>query len=105
MIRRHPDIKLLRRDEDIEPLVALQGEILNALWETLKPGGRMVYCTCSSLKAENSEQLKSFLACQADAEHIPIESEWGHDCDIGKQLFPGDSGMDGFYYCTLQKRT
>ncbi|MDD9893737.1 MAG: 16S rRNA (cytosine(967)-C(5))-methyltransferase RsmB [Gammaproteobacteria bacterium] len=104
VIRRHPDIKLLRRESDIENLVALQAEILESLWQRLKIGGRLVYCTCSILKKENIEQVKAFLEKTADAKEISIESDWGHNCAVGKQIFPGDSGMDGFYYCVLEKQ-
>jgi 16S rRNA (cytosine967-C5)-methyltransferase len=105
VIRRHPDIKLLRRGSDIAALVSLQKEILNALWKQLKPGGRLVYCTCSILREENDQQIKAFLADQQDANEIPIESGWGITAEYGKQLFPGDSDMDGFYYCILEKQS
>lgn len=104
VIRRHPDIKLLRRESDIETLTKLQMEILHALWPLLRPGGRLVYCTCSILKSENAEQVSSFLAATADAAEIPIISDWGTACAVGKQIFPGDYGMDGFYYCVLEKQ-
>jgi 16S rRNA (cytosine967-C5)-methyltransferase len=105
VIRRHPDIKLLRRESDITALVTLQQEILNALWKQLKPGGRLVYCTCSILRAENDQQIKTFLATQSDAQEIVINSDWGIAAEFGKQLFPGDSDMDGFYYCILEKQS
>lgn len=104
VIRRHPDIKLLRRESDIEALTKLQRQILQALWPLLKPGGRMVYCTCSVLKSENSDQVSRFINATSDAVEIPIESTWGAASRAGKQIFPGDYGMDGFYYCILEKQ-
>lgn len=103
VIRRHPDIKLLRRESDIPTLVSLQKEIINALWKTLKPGGRMLYCTCSILKDENQNQIAQFLDTQPDAIEIPLDVDWGQAEKHGRQLFPGDYEMDGFYYCLLEK--
>ncbi len=104
VIRRHPDIKLLRRASDIEQLVTLQGQILRALWPLLKPGGMLLYVTCSVLPQENVFQLQRFCAEQADVEHLPIEAEWGQGQVFGRQILPGQEGMDGFYYASLRKR-
>ncbi len=104
VIRRHPDIKLLRRASDIEQLVTLQGQILRALWPLLKPGGMLLYVTCSVLPQENVRQLRRFCAEQADAEHLPIDAEWGLVQEFGRQILPGQEGMDGFYYASLRKR-
>lgn len=103
VIRRHPDIKLLRRKEDIAQLVALQASILDALWPLLRPGGVMVYATCSSLPQENSMQLANFLARQDDATELPIEAEWGRPAEVGRQILPNQDGMDGFYYACINK--
>ncbi len=103
VIRRHPDIKLLRRASDIAPLVTLQGKILHALWPLLKPGGMLLYVTCSVLPQENVCQLQRFCAEQADAEHLPIDAEWGLVQAFGRQILPGQAGMDGFYYAVLRK--
>jgi len=103
VIRRHPDIKLLRRDGDIDALVALQGQILKALWPLLKPGGMLLYVTCSVLPQENVNQLARFCAAQADASELPIEAQWGIKQSIGRQILPGQNGMDGFYYARLKK--
>jgi 16S rRNA (cytosine967-C5)-methyltransferase len=67
VIRRHPDIKWLRRDRDIAELAQLQAEILDAVWPHLKPGGTLVYATCSVLPEENSQQIAAFLQRTADA--------------------------------------
>ncbi|ASJ71465.1 16S rRNA (cytosine(967)-C(5))-methyltransferase RsmB [Granulosicoccus antarcticus] len=94
VIRRHPDIKLLRRDSDIEVLVALQAQLLDQLWRTLKPGGFFLYATCSTLKAENEQQVEAFLARTDDAVLLADT----------RQIFPGDNGMDGFFYAPIGKR-
>lgn len=103
VIRRHPDIKWLRRDSDIAQLAELQRQILNACWQRLKPGGTLLYATCSILPDENSEQIKTFLAQQTDAQRIPL-NDADTDDDPGWQLFPGDDDTDGFYYAKLYKQ-
>jgi len=103
VIRRHPDIKLLRHDSDIGPLAQLQGEILRAAWSLLKRGGRLVYATCSVLPDENSRQIGVFLAECPDAREIPIDASWGRACDHGRQILPGEAQMDGFYYACLER--
>jgi 16S rRNA (cytosine967-C5)-methyltransferase len=104
VIRRHPDIKLLRRADDIEALQALQQNILKAIWPLLAPGGLMVYATCSILKQENEQQIATFLASHADAREVPIEEAvWGITTDHGRQIITGTSAMDGFYYARLTK--
>ena len=103
VIRRHPDIKLLRRDSDIEALVLKQQEILAAIWPLLKPGGMLLYVTCSLLPEENYVQLERFLGTNPDARERPIEAAWGLACPVGRQTLPGESTMDGFYYACLEK--
>ena len=104
IIRRHPDIKWHRTEEDIEEVVATQAEILKALWPLLKPGGKMLYATCSILPQENTLQMQHFLAEETTATEIPIEANWGEDSDSpGRQILPGTHGMDGFFYCLLEK--
>lgn len=103
VIRRHPDIKQLRTAEDIEQLTRLQAQILDALWSTLKRGGRMVYATCSVMAEENHLQMGDFLRRHKDARELPLEVTWGHTCEVGRQILPGEDGMDGFYYATLHK--
>lgn len=104
VIRRHPDVKLLRRANDIDKLAALQQQLLAALWPTLKPGGLLVYATCSVLPQENEESVAAFVAQHGDAEHTPIAADWGHARPFGRQLLPRDGGHDGFYYALLRKR-
>jgi len=103
VIRRHPDIKTLRRESDISPLVKLQAEILDAAWQTLVADGEMLYVTCSVFKDENEHQMQQFLSRTDDASEIKIEADWGEPCEHGRQLFPGEQDADGFYFCRLKK--
>ncbi|BAJ00032.1 16S rRNA (cytosine(967)-C(5))-methyltransferase RsmB [Shewanella violacea] len=102
VIRRHPDIKWLRKQSDIDELAALQSKILDHCWQWLKPGGTLLYATCSILPQENEQQIRSFLERADDATLIPI-SEQPHPDDIGWQITPGTENMDGFYYARLVK--
>ena len=104
VIRRHPDIKLLRRAEDIEPLQILQQNILRAVWPLLAPGGIMLYATCSILKQENEQQIEAFLGEYPDAVELPIDAEWGFAGNHGRQIMTGESSMDGFYYARIRKQ-
>jgi 16S rRNA (cytosine967-C5)-methyltransferase len=103
VLRRHPDIKYLRRPTDIPPLVALQARILRNTWRLLKPGGIMLYVTCSILPEENQLQVAKFLQQQFDAREHPIDAQWGEACIPGRQVAPGMHDMDGFYYARLEK--
>ncbi|MEW8505520.1 MAG: 16S rRNA (cytosine(967)-C(5))-methyltransferase RsmB [Candidatus Thiodiazotropha sp.] len=104
VIRRHPDIKYLRREADIESLTKLQAAILDAVWPLLKPGGRMLYATCSILSRENEQQLTRFLERQGDAQAVALDVNWGESRAVGRQIAPGEGNMDGFYYARLVKR-
>ncbi|MFT6348365.1 MAG: 16S rRNA (cytosine967-C5)-methyltransferase [Psychromonas sp.] len=106
VIRRHPDIRWLRRDSDIAGLVTLQKQILHALWDKLKPGGVLLYATCSILPDENDLQIQEFLESKHDASLIPIVVQDNLQKNIqnkGRQILPNESAMDGFYYAKLQK--
>lgn len=106
VIRRHPDISILRSEEDIEQTAALQADILHNLWPQLKVGGYLLYVTCSILKQENTLQMQDFLSKNNDATAIEFtdDSNWGIEQDIGRQCLPIDrDGGDGFYYALLQK--
>jgi 16S rRNA (cytosine967-C5)-methyltransferase len=105
VIRRHPDIKSLRWDTDIADLASTQHEILDAIWPLLKPGGMMLYATCSILKAENEAQMLSFLSRTDNAEEVKIEANWGREQKVGRQILTGEQQMDGFYYALLTKLT
>jgi len=100
VIRRHPDIKVLRRDSDIKSLTQLQSEMLDTLWKLLKPSGILLYATCSILPDENESQIASFKKRHDNAEIISIEKAQA----LGRQVFPGETEMDGFYYAKLQKK-
>lgn len=99
VIRRHPDIKVLRRKSDIDELKQLQSKMLDALWKILKPDGILLYATCSVLPQENELQVKAFTERQSDVEVISIEKSQG----LGRQVFPGEDSMDGFYFAKLKK--
>jgi 16S rRNA (cytosine967-C5)-methyltransferase len=103
VIRRHPDIKLLRKATDIAKLASLQLSLLKALWTTLRPGGRLVYATCSILPTENTQVIEAFVEQQPDAIHRPIDAPWGLAQKYGRQLLPQQQGHDGFYYACLEK--
>lgn len=100
VIRRHPDIRWLRRDSDISELVSLQQQILQALWQKLKPGGVLLYATCSILPDENDLQVDAFLAATPDASLIPLSQQGPM---TSRQILPNEQKMDGFYYAKLQK--
>ena len=103
VIRRHPDIKFLRQAKDLARLTQTQAQILTALWPLLKPGGMLLYATCSVLQQENSQQIQRFLATHADARDTPIKVDWGHAQMAGRQVLPGEDGMDGFFYASIYK--
>lgn len=122
VIRRHPDIKLLRTAEEVAQLTSKQAALLDAAWPLLKPGGHLLYSTCSVLHCENSAQIAYFLQRHADARElrlsvaahtavhttaddsmdiaVPVSTQV---CEHGLQLFPQPRGHDGFYYALLQK--
>ncbi len=102
VIRRHPDIKWLRRDSDIPRMAELQQRLLRALWPLLAPGGMLLYATCSLLRAEGEAVVGEFLATHANARELPIEAAWGEACKFGRRLMPGGD-FDGFYYARLGK--
>lgn len=103
VIRRNPDIKWLRRAEDLAALAAVQRRLLQALWPLLLPGGKLVYATCSILPEENERVLADFVATQPDAQAQPLQQDWGRQQAYGRYILTGESGMDGFYYGCLQK--
>ena len=102
VIRRHPDIKWLRKEADIVELAKLQQKILDHCWQWLKPGGTLIYATCSILPQENKQQVEAFLDRTADAKLLPIAQQ-PDSSSIGWQILPGQENMDGFYYARLQK--
>ncbi|MCW8925254.1 MAG: 16S rRNA (cytosine(967)-C(5))-methyltransferase RsmB [Xanthomonadales bacterium] len=103
VIRRHPEIKWLRKPEQVNKSVQAQRALLAALWPLLKPGGSLVYATCSVLKCENSQQIQHFLAQHPDASDQTPAVEWGLVEPRGRQVLPGEAQMDGFFYAVLRK--
>ncbi|HJP98524.1 MAG TPA: 16S rRNA (cytosine(967)-C(5))-methyltransferase RsmB [Rhodanobacteraceae bacterium] len=104
VIRRHPDIKLHRRAGDIAQLTGEQSRLLAALWPLVAEGGRLVYATCSILRAENEAVVAAFLAVHPDAHPQPFELPVGRRAGDGWQILPSEGGLDGMYYAALSKR-
>ena len=103
VLRRHPDIRLLRQSGDIQQTVALQQQILQQMWQQLKVGGTLLYITCSVLKAENEQQMQQFFAEHQNAKEVKIDANWGITQLYGRQLLPQEGRGDGFYYCRIEK--
>ena len=104
VIRRHPDIKYLRTEAEVSRISQTQSKLLNALWELLAPGGRLVYATCSILPEENELQLEQFINNHADCIVYHPSQPWGHPTPHGWQILPGEDDMDGFFYGVLEKK-
>ena len=105
--RRHPDVRWLRRESDVPQLAAIQAKLLKALWPLVKPGGRLLYCTCSIFKAEGESQIQTFVQHNTDALILPSP---GHLTPSNVNSDPSlrDNRMgehDGFYYALLEKRS
>jgi 16S rRNA (cytosine967-C5)-methyltransferase len=91
VVRRHPDVKSLRRESDIRRFARAQSAILDALWPLLQSGGRLLYATCSVFTEENTGQIDAFLA------------RWANARRVGQEQWLPDDAHDGFYYALLQK--
>lgn len=104
IISHHPDIKLLRRADDIAAFAVQQLRLLNRLWPILKEGGELLYCTCSVMPEENWQIIEQFLAATPSARHMSIRANWGVVMDKGRQLLPNRGKNGGFYYARLSKR-
>jgi 16S rRNA (cytosine967-C5)-methyltransferase len=103
VIRRHPDVKLLRRERDIDRFSSLQLRIVKGVWPLLRPGGTLLYATCSVLAQENDRVVEAFLAEQADARPGSLAVSWGVPTTTGRQLLPTVDGPDGLFYALLHK--
>ncbi len=106
VIRRHPDIVHLRRASDVVQVVKTQAHLLRVLWTRLKPGGRLLYATCSILPEENQQQIEAFLNHTPNAALVPWPEHFawfGRDVGFGRQNSPWQNGMDGFFYALLEK--
>lgn len=105
VIRRNPDIKINRKPADIDELVEIQKQLIENIWRTLKPGGRLLYATCSVMPEENERQMAHFLDNTHDALEIELDVCWGKKVSHGIQLLPKQQSHDGFYYCLLEKKS
>jgi 16S rRNA (cytosine967-C5)-methyltransferase len=104
VLRRRPDVRLHRRESDIAAMGVQQRRIVSALWPLLAPGGRLVYITCSVLRAENEAVVSELLATHADAAAVGFTLPVGQAAAVGWQILPGDGDLDGMYYAALQKK-
>jgi len=104
VLRRRPDVRLHRRAGDIAALNRVQSGLLEGLWPLLAPGGRLLYATCSLLRAENQAIVAPFLAAHADAAAVPLQLPMGLAAGPGWQVLPGDADLDGMFYAAIVKR-
>ncbi|MFG6486255.1 16S rRNA (cytosine(967)-C(5))-methyltransferase RsmB [Roseateles sp. BYS78W] len=103
IVRRHPDVRWLRRPDDIASLARIQAELLDALWPLLAPGGRLVYATCSVFRAEGQAQLDAFLQRQPDAKSHAVPGFTGHLLPLADNAAQPQPPLDGFFYALLTK--
>lgn len=103
VIRRHPDIKVLRKPDQVARLAGTQEAILASVWPALAAGGKLLYVTCSVLREEGEARVGEFLRRHPDAVSEEIPAVWGVPCTSGRQLLPGLDDADGFYYARLSK--
>ncbi|WP_395055597.1 16S rRNA (cytosine(967)-C(5))-methyltransferase RsmB [Polaromonas sp.] len=106
IVRRHPDVRWLRRPTDIAQLAALQRQLFDALWPLLKPGGRLLYCTCSVFRAEGEQQAQTFVTHHKDAHLMPSPGHLLPQSGVAGTVFPDNLNgeNDGFYYAMFEKR-
>ena len=107
IVRRHPDVRWLRRPSDIGQLAGIQAHLLKALWPLVKPGGRLLYCTCSVFRAEGDQQIQTFLAHHTEALLMPSPGHLLPQSGVAATLFPDNllREHDGFYFALLEKRS
>lgn len=105
IVRRHPDVRWLRRQSDVDQLVAIQSRLLKALWPLVRPKGRLLYCTCSVFKAEGEAQIQTFLANNTEARLLPSPGHlMPYFCEENHTVQHNSHGdNDGFYYALLEK--
>ncbi|MDO8287035.1 MAG: 16S rRNA (cytosine(967)-C(5))-methyltransferase RsmB [Rhodoferax sp.] len=106
IVRRHPDVRWLRRESDIAQLAGIQKRMLETLWGLLRPGGRLLYCTCSLFQAEGAGQVQTFLTHNTDAVLLPSPGHLMPRSVAKGEVVPDNESCDhdGFYYALLQKR-
>jgi 16S rRNA (cytosine967-C5)-methyltransferase len=107
IVRRHPDVRWLRRPSDIAQLAGIQAQLLKSLWPLLKPGGRLLYCTCSVFRAEGDNQIEMFVAHHTDALLMPSPGHLLPQSGVETTVFPDNllREHDGFYFALLEKRS
>jgi len=103
VIRRHPDIKILRKKADIKQLAQQQLSMLESLWPLLQTSGKLIYTTCSIFPDENERVVEVFLTLHNDAKIVPINTDWGVNLTHGQQVLTGDKNRDGFYYVIIER--
>ena len=103
VIRRHPDVKLLRREADLQQFAEQQLAILAGVWPLLKEGGTLLYATCSVFEEENSAVVARFIASASNAKVQIPQAAWGVQCSHGRQILPSENGPDGLFYALIQK--
>ncbi|MDG2525128.1 16S rRNA (cytosine(967)-C(5))-methyltransferase RsmB [Stenotrophomonas sp. HITSZ_GD] len=103
IVRRQPDVLLHRRAEDVDALLGVQARLLDAAWRVLRPGGYLLYTTCSLLRRENEQQIARFIARTDGVAVQPLDATFGHAAGAGRQRLPGEQARDGFYYAKLLK--
>lgn len=105
IVRRHPDVRWLRRSADVDQLVAIQRQLLEALWPLLRPGGRLLYCTCSVFRAEGAQQVEAFLGRHTDAALGPSPGHLQPGTGRSERQSPDNvpGGYDGFFYARIDK--
>jgi 16S rRNA (cytosine967-C5)-methyltransferase len=105
-VRRHPDVRWLRREADIAQLANLQHRMLEGLWKCLKPGGKLLYCTCSLFKAEGDGQAQTFLRRNTDAVLLPSPGHLMPQGNVNGGDLPDNrtGDHDGFYFAVFEKR-
>ena len=106
IVRRHPDVRWLRRESDIAQLAVIQARLLKSLWALVKPGGRLLYCTCSVFRAEGEDQIQTFLVRNTDAALLPSPGHLMPQSRANDNALPDNpiGDHDGFYYALLEKR-
>jgi 16S rRNA (cytosine967-C5)-methyltransferase len=103
IVRRHPDIKFIRQAKDLADICQDQQELLHATSKVLKPGGTLLYVTCSIFNIENSNQINNFLKTHPEFSEIKLKYPFAINCEYGIQILSGEQDADGFYYCYLRK--
>lgn len=103
VMRRNPDVKVIRLKTDIAQFAELQNALLSSAWHKVRPNGKLLYVTCSLLPAENEDLVSNFLALTKNARAIPLPESIGIEKKVGRQALPSLTGGDGLYYCMLQK--